>query len=1026
MALLKFQKFWYLTWVKKSLSNLEHRQLFCYNANPMFKFLKNLFAQDQKTLSKYQVIVEQINALEPSIQKLSDAKLAAQTKKLKKQITESLESGKSEIEALDEILPEAFATVREASRRVLGMRHFDVQLLAGIALHKGSVTEQKTGEGKTLTVTAPLYLNALLGKGAHLVTVNDYLAELGCGWMGQIYNFLGLTTAVIVHDHSKKYNPAIDSANRGDERLEHFEEISRKDAYLCDITYGTNNEFGFDYLRDNMVQTLERMSQRVNTAHHFAIVDEADSILIDEARTPLIISAPDAAPTRMYTEYTKMVTTLTREVDYVVDEKARSVNLTDLGVKRIEQKIGVKNLYEESFDTIHHIESALKAKALFERDKHYIVKEGEVVIVDEHTGRLMFGRRYSESLHQAIEAKEGVKIQQESKTLATISIQNYFRMYQKLSGMTGTAITEAEEFEKIYNLSVYAIPTNVPAIRQDKADVVYKNTAGKYSAIVHEVERIHESGQPIMIGTKSIEHNQIISNFLKRKKIEHQVLNAKNHEQEAFIIADAGRKGAITVATNIAGRGVDIVLGGSKPELKDFRKATISKTPAIKTDFDQALELGVNLPPSINPKNYKLKEYAKALAVWKQGHEDVVAAGGLYILGTERHESRRIDNQLRGRSGRQGDPGVSQFFVSLEDEIMRIFGGEQIAKVMEMLKIEENQPIEHSMVSKSIESAQVKVEGFFFDQRKRLVEFDDVINRQRDIIYKRRKRLLTQAEQTTEQDMDPEAAGVQTLHEQIMGYVEGEISHIVSLHAPQGFTEEEYRTLIKEFSKIIPFDQNSQEQLVKNISAVTDTEEITKKLTKIAQETYAAKEKATGITEIRNLEKIVTISTLDEKWMEHLDAMDSLRQGIWLRGDKRTVLSEYKKEGFAMFEDLVASIESTIANRIFRVQFTNRQAVQPRIDLSRAVEQKQEVGSSLSSEMSVVAPQVQSQQQSVGPKTIKGSTSDLAAALGKAKIAPKANQATAQVKINRNDPCPCGSGKKYKKCGLINAPEHRG
>ena len=987
----------------------------------MFTFIKNLFDEDKKTLNKYQIIVDQINELEPTIQKLSDAKLTAQTKKLKKIIAESLDSGKSEAEALDEVLPEAFATVREASRRILGMRHFDVQLLAGIALHKGSITEQKTGEGKTLTVTAPLYLNALLGKGAHLITVNDYLAELGCGWMGQIYNFLGMSVAVIVHDHSRKYNPDIDSADRGDERLEHFEEITRKEAYSCDITYGTNNEFGFDYLRDNMVQSVERMVQRVENAHHYTIVDEADSILIDEARTPLIISAPDTAPTQMYTQYSKMVTSLTREIDYVVDEKARSVSLTDLGVKRIEQKIGVKNLYEESFDTIHHIESALKAKALFERDKHYIVREGEVVIVDEHTGRLMFGRRYSESLHQSIEAKEGVKIQQESKTLATISIQNYFRLYEKLSGMTGTAVTEAEEFEKIYSLSVLPIPTNVPTVRQDKADVVYKNTAGKYSAIVQEVERINATGQPIMIGTKSIEYNQIISNFLKRKKIKHQVLNAKNHEEEAFIIADAGKQGAITVATNIAGRGVDIVLGGAKPELKDFRKATISKNPPEKADLEQAANLGLSLPPAINPKNYKLKEYAKALQDWKQEHDSVVGAGGLYIIGTERHESRRIDNQLRGRSGRQGDPGASQFFVSLEDEIMRIFGGEQIAKVMEMLKIEENQPIEHAMVGKSIESAQVKVEGFFFDQRKRLVEFDDVINKQRDIIYKRRRRLLTQAEQ---QDMDPETEGIQTLHDQIMSYIENEIVHLVSLHSPESFTQEEYRTIIKEFSKLIPFDQNSQEQLVKNISNETETEVIIERLTKVALETYQAKEKATGTKETRDLEKIVSLSTLDEKWMEHLDSMDSLRQGIWLRGDKKTVLSEYKKESFAMFQSLIDSIESTIANRIYRVQFTNRQAVRPKIDISKVVEQKQTINESLSETVSAT------QEESGGkagrlPTTTQGSTSDLAAVLAKAKTTNKINQATAQAKIKRNDPCPCGSGKKYKKCGLINAPEHR-
>lgn len=995
----------------------------------MFKFIKNLFDEDKKTLDKYQTIVEQINELEPEIKALSDSKLAAQTKKFKSIIAQELESGKSEQDILEEILPEAFATVRETSRRVLGMRHFDVQLLAGIALHYGSVTEQKTGEGKTLTVTAPLYLNALLGKGAHLVTVNDYLAELGCGWMGRIYDFLGLTTAVIIHDHSRKYNPEIDSEDRGDERLEHFEEISRKDAYLCDITYGTNNEFGFDYLRDNMVQTLGRMVQRENHAHHFAIVDEADSILIDEARTPLIISAPDSEPTRKYTEYAKMITSLTREVDYSVDEKARSVTLTDLGVKRIEQKIGVSNLYEESFDTIHHIESALKAKALFERDKNYIVREGQVVIVDEHTGRLMYGRRYSEGLHQAIEAKEGVKVQQESRTLATISIQNYFRLYTKLSGMTGTAVTEAEEFGKIYNLNVLAIPTNVPVIREDKPDVVYKTTAAKYSAIVREVARIHEVGQPVMIGTKSIEHNQIISNFLKRKKIKHQVLNAKNHEKEAFIIADAGKEGAITVATNIAGRGVDIVLGGAKPELKDYRKTKITSKSAVKADWKQVVELGLSIPPSINPNNYKLKQYASALEKWQESHDRVVELGGLYIIGTERHESRRIDNQLRGRAGRQGDPGASQFFVSLEDEIMRIFGGEQIAKVMDMLKIEEHQPIEHAMVSKSIESAQVKVEGFFFDQRKRLVEFDDVMNKQRDIIYKRRRRLLTQAEASVQtQDMDPETPGVQTLHDQMLGYITDEISAIVHRYAPDGFTESEYRTLIKEFSKMIPFDQKSQDQLVKNIKEETDTNEIISKLKKVALDTYAAKESAIGSDAARDLERLVTLSTVDEKWMEHLDSMDSLKQGIWMRGDKRTVLSEYKKESFAMFEELIASIESTIANRIYRVQFTNRKPVTPKIDLSKAQEQKQQVSNSLSQSVSQVSPEPAqpNAQTPTTPTSTQGSTSDLAAVLGSAKAKRKVNTASAKAKIGRNDPCPCGSGKKYKKCGLINAPEHKG
>jgi preprotein translocase subunit SecA len=979
----------------------------------MIKFLTNLFDENKKTLDKYGVVVEQINALEPEISKLSDTKLAAQTKKFKKQISESIDKGKSEKDILVDLLPEAFATVRETSKRVLGMRHYDVQLLAGIALHHSNITEQKTGEGKTLTVTAPLYLNALLGKGAHLITVNDYLAELGAGWMGPVYEFLGLTTSVIIHDHSKKYNSSIDSEERGDERLEHFEEITRKDAYLTDITYGTNNEFGFDYLRDNMVQTQARMTQRVSTPHHYTIVDEADSILIDEARTPLIISAPDAEPTRKYVEYSKMITSLTIDVDYLVDEKARTATLTDLGVKRVEQKIGVSNLYEESFDTIHHIESALKAKALFFRDKNYVVKEGEVIIVDEHTGRLMYGRRYSDGLHQAIEAKEGAKIQQESRTLATISIQNYFRLYQKLSGMTGTALTESEEFNKIYNINVLAIPTNVPVIRQDKADIVYKTTSAKYSAIVKEVQRITETGQPIMVGTKSIENNHIISNFLKRKKIKHSILDAKNHEKEAFIIADAGKIGSITVATNIAGRGVDIVLGGAKPELKDYRKAKLTKKIATKADFKKSESLGISLPPLVNPNNYKLKEYAKALADWKKGHDDVVKAGGLYIVGTERHESRRIDNQLRGRSGRQGDPGASQFFVSLEDEIMRIFGGEQIAKVMDFLKIEEDQPIEHSMVGKSIESAQVKVEGFFFDQRKRLVEFDDVMNRQRDIIYKRRKRLLVQSE---------EGGDKKALSEQIGGYIDDEISSIVTRYAPEGYTHEEYRVLVKEFSKLIPFDNNSQGQLVKTISEIADPNEITEKLSKVAKETYQAKEKSVGSDQMRTLEKIVTLSTLDQKWMDHLDAMDSLKQGIWLRGDKKTVLSEYKKEGFAMFEELIQNIESTITNKIYRVQFTSNQPIPVKSNLENAVAGKQKVSGNLSN--TVAATQTKPSK----PSNVKGSLGDLASALGatnSGSTGQKVNMATAKTKIKRNDPCPCGSGKKYKKCGLVGAEEHR-
>lgn len=990
----------------------------------ILNFFKNLFDENKKSLDNYQKIVEQINDLEPSFKKMSDSKLAAQTKKFKSLLADRVAAGDDEQTVLNEILPEAFATVRETSSRILGMRHYDVQLLAGIALHFGYVTEQKTGEGKTLTVSAPLYLNALLGKGAHLVTVNDYLAEVGAGWMGPIYHFLGMSTSVIVHDQAKLYNPDLDSEDRGDERLEHFEMISRRDAYAADITYGTNNEFGFDYLRDNMVQELPQMVQRVAHAHHYAIVDEADSILIDEARTPLIISAPDSDPTEKYFEYSKIVQSLVKEQDYKVDEKARSVTLTDLGIKRLEQKLGVNNLYEEKFDTIHHVEAALKAKTLYVRDKEYIVRDNQVIIVDEHTGRLMHGRRYSDGLHQAIEAKEAVTVQQESRTLATISIQNYFRLYSKLSGMTGTAITEAEEFRQIYEMDVLVIPTNNPIVRADNNDVVFKTTAAKYSAIVKEVERVHALGRPILLGTRSIEHNDIISKFLKRKNIAHQVLNAKNNETEAFVIADAGKKGAITVATNIAGRGVDIVLGGAQPELKEYRKSKrgTSSPAQQKAAHQEAKSLGLRLPPSVDPTHYKLKEYAKALKNWKTSHDEVVSLGGLHILGTERHESRRIDNQLRGRSGRQGDPGTTQFFLSLEDEIMRIFGGEQIAKIMDFLKIEEDQPIEHGMVGKSIESAQVKVEGFFFDQRKRLVEFDDVMNKQREIIYKRRRRLLEQSSQENKNTQDDVHEPTLTLKEQILEYIHEDITDMVSLRAADNFTEAEYDAIVKEFIKVIPFDDNSQAELRNTISELTNPDEIISKLYEIAEETYQTRENVVGEQTLRQIERYVTLTTIDEQWMDHLDAMDNLRDGIWLRGDKNTVLSEYKKEGFGMFESLVQTIESTIASRIFRVHVQDQQRVVVRPEQLQT--KKDSIHESLTKEIADATPPTA--QVGGNPTSTKGNHSDLAAALQSASGVAKPKPGVKHEKIRRNDPCPCGSRLKYKKCGLINAPEHRG
>lgn len=986
----------------------------------MLKFFTSLFDENKRALDSYQKIVDQINELEPEIEKLSDTKLAAQTKKFRKIIDEvRADVTPGDVEAmiqaeeniLNEILPEAFATVREVSKRVLGMRHYDVQLLAGIALHKKNITEQRTGEGKTLTVTAPLYLNALLGKGSHLITVNDYLAEVGVGWMGPIYHFLGMSTSVIVHDHARLYDPSVDSEDRGDERLEHFVEIPRKEAYLTDITYGTNNEFGFDYLRDNMVQTLDRMVQRQDHPHHFVIVDEADSILIDEARTPLIISAPDTEPTKKYYDAAHMVKSLVKDQDFSVDEKSRTVTLTDLGVKRIEQKLGVKNLYEESFDTIHHVEAALKAKTLYHRDKEYIVRDNQVVIVDEHTGRLMYGRRYSDGLHQSIEAKENVTIQQESRTLATISLQNYFRLYHKLSGMTGTAATEAEEFNTIYGVNVLVIPTNKPVVRDDRPDVVYKTTAAKYSAIAKEVERLHEEGRPVLIGTRSIEHNQIISQFLSRKKIKHQVLNAKNNEKEAFIIADAGKRGAITVATNIAGRGVDIVLGGAPPELKEYRKKRLSKKKSkIPKEFKD-----LHLPTNINPANYKLKEYASALKKWEDAHQEIIDLGGLHIVGTERHESRRIDNQLRGRAGRQGDPGSSQFFVSLDDDVMRIFGGEQIAKVMDFLKIEEDQPIEHGMVSKSIESAQVKVEGFFFDQRKRLVEFDDVMNKHREIMYSRRRKLLEDAE-----DEDPII-----LRDQIKGYLEEEVEGLVMARTAEGFTDEMYDGLMKDLIKVIPFDETSQKRIKKDIVDEENEQEIIEKFNEILRKTYDSREKVLGEDQLKTLEKIVVLSTIDEKWMDHLDEVDSLREGIWLRGDKKTVLSEYKKEAFIMFEKLIGNIESTIAHRIFRVHPVQR-PVEPVVP--KNIEMKKEnVNESLAKEVADAAVPTPSKAPSKkAPQKAKGSLGDLASALGTAKAGAAPNPGSKQVKIGRNEPCPCGSGLKYKKCGLIDSPKHKG
>lgn len=868
----------------------------------MFKFLGKFFDSNKRELDRLRPMVEKINSLEKEIKKLKKVKFKKKTEEFKERLSKG--------ETLDDLLPETYALAREASVRTIGLRPFDVQLMAGICFHQGKIAEQKTGEGKTLSAVPALYLNALTGRSCHLVTVNDYLARRDTGWMGPIVHFLGLSVGCIIHDKSFLYDPEYLEKGHDDERLAHLKPVSRKEAYQADVTYGTNNEFGFDYLRDNMVQALDACAQR---GHHFAIVDEVDFILIDEARTPLIISAPDVEPTKKYYEFAKLIKNLSPDTDYVIDEKLKTANLTDHGLRKVEKILGVDNLYEKDFESIHHIEQALKAKTLFHRDQDYVIKDNQAIIVDEFTGRLMFGRRYSEGLHQAIEAKESVPVQRESKTLATISFQNYFRMYEKLAGMTGTAATEGEEFKTTYNLDVVVIPTHKPMIRENFPDAVYKTVRAKYAAVVKEVGECYKKGQPVLIGTTSIEKNEIIDDFLKHKKIPHNVLNAKNHEKEALIIAQAGRVGAVTVATNMAGRGVDIILGGD----------------SSGRDKDD----------------------------WQKEHDKIVKLGGLHVTGTERHEARRIDNQLRGRSGRQGDPGSSRFFVSLKDDIMRLFGGEQVAKLMTTFKMPENIPLEHPMVSKVIEQAQVKVEGFHFDARKRLVEYDDVMNKQRELIYKMRRKTLQKPE--------------------VLERVHDEIGSLVSLHAPDESGEAEYEAIINDFSTIVPFEKKSQENLKSQISRLASQEEVTQFLIDLVDKVYQEREKQLGSEMMREIEKWVGLGVIDRLWMEHLDATDDLREGIGLRGyAQRDPLVEYKSEAYRMFEKLTNNINFEIARRIFRVQVAKQPTKPVSIQLGRGV-------------MPGAATPTQP---------------------------PVKPMVSGQKRPGRNDPCPCGSGKKYKKC----------
>jgi preprotein translocase subunit SecA len=903
----------------------------------MLPLLNRFFDSNDRELKRLQPIISQINDLDDSVRKLKDRDFPKKTEELRQKIADGI--------LLEKVLPEAFALVREAARRTIGLRHYDVQLMAAIALSEGKIAEQKTGEGKTLSAVPALYLNSLTGKTVHLVTVNDYLARRDAGWMGPVFHLLGISISSIINDASFIYDPEYENKDAQEPRLKRLRPISRKEAYKANVVYGINSEFGFDYLRDNMAQDLSQLNQ---TDHFFAIVDEVDSVLIDEARTPHIISAPDEAPSNKYYEYAKVVEKLTPEIDYKIDEKMRTAHLTDHGIGKIEKLYGIADIYEKDFDTVYHLEAALKARTLFHREKEYIVKDNQVILVDEFTGRLMEGRRLSEGLHQAIEAKENVPIQRESKTLATVSLQNYFRMYEKLAGMTGTAVTEAEEFRKIYTLDVVVVPTHNKLIRADYPDEVYKTSRAKFTAVVDEIAEVHKTGQPVLVGTTSIDKNEIIAELLRRRGIKHQVLNAKNHIREAQIIADAGKKDAVTVATNMAGRGVDIILGGDMPKAEDGT-----------TDTDSA-----------------------AYKKWKKEHDEVQNSGGLYVIGTERHESRRIDNQLRGRSGRQGDPGTSKFFVSLDDEIMRLFGGDRIAGIMTRFNMPEDVPLAHPLVSKAIENAQVKVEGFYFDSRKHVVEYDDVLNKQREIIYSLRKKALESAS----------GDGLE-LRDEIHDRISTALHSLVTMHmtAQEIDGSSANEKIIQDFTTVIPFDELSQKQLVVQLEQQHEAPEKTDFLTKLAFDVYEKREKDMGTELMRQVERFVMLSVIDNLWMNHLDAIDNLRSGIGLRGyAQKDPLVEYKNEAYNLFEQLVFTIDDEIVHRVYKIQVhqhasADQAPLQPTIHV-HAVENTPE------SEVGEKKKQpVKSAKQTV-------------TATGESK------------KLGRNDPCWCGSGKKWKKC----------
>ncbi|MBI4125304.1 MAG: preprotein translocase subunit SecA [Deltaproteobacteria bacterium] len=892
----------------------------------MFQWLicKIIGTKNERELKKLKPLVFHINAFEPQIKKLSDAGLKAKTAEFRERVQKG--------ESLDALLPEAFAVVREAAVRALGQRHFDAQLLGGLVLHQGKIAEMKTGEGKTLVATLPVYLNSLSGKGVHVVTVNDYLARRDAEWMGQIYKFLGLSVGCIVHGLS---------------------DSERQWAYKADVTYGTNNEFGFDYLRDNMKYDLADYVQR---DLNYAIVDEVDSILVDEARTPLIISGPAEESTHLYYSIDRIIPFLKKETHFTLDEKSKSVMLSEEGVAEVEKKLNVKNLYDpRNINFVHHVNQALRAHAMYKRDVDYVVKDGKVLIVDEFTGRLMPGRRWSDGLHQAVEAKEGVQIENENQTLASVTFQNYFRMYAKLAGMTGTAETEAPEFAKIYNLDVMVIPTNLPMVREDYADVIYKTEPEKFRAVIKEIEECHAKGQPVLVGTISIEKSEKLAEMLSRRGIKHHVLNAKQHEKEAAIVAQAGRKAAVTISTNMAGRGTDIMLGGN-PE---FMAREQAGRDAPEEDFKKAVE-------AFRQQCQKEKE-------------EVKQAGGLHILGTERHESRRIDNQLRGRSGRQGDAGTSRFYLSLDDDLLRIFGGERIQKMMERFGLEEDEPIEHPWLSRAIANAQKKVEAHNFSIRKSLLEFDDVMNQQRRTIYKRRREILG-------------AAGTKDF---ILDMADEKVTELAEEWIPEKFDPEAFDPAPLEEKVREVFDLSFDAKKIRKKDWSQET--IGKTLYESLVVAYEEKRSRYPEEVFFRIEKFLLLSTLDGLWKDHLLQMDHLREGIGLRGyGQKDPLLEYKREGFGLFRQMMGQLTTDVLQKLFRVRIQEEQVARASQEVANLPFKHQPMQMSHQETGSFRQP-APSSPLAAGPQTT-GST------------------APSYPKVGRNDPCPCGSGRKYKKC----------